>query len=565
MLICNHIADSDYKFILMCMYKYIMLNSGILPHPLPRAIFHTNNGNSQNGYFKSIFFRIMGEQDLLMSKNSPPFAISEMPEAFVSSTEISRAVSRAAKAGKLRKLAPRLYARNLTDAPEAVVRRNLWSIVAGYFPGALLADRTAFTVAPEADGSLFLVAQSGQGLILPGCALRPRRGRAPLPSDRPFLDEGLHLSSTARAYLENARPSRSRGGRIARTLSRCELEERLEGLIRRSGEAAAARLRGEIRAVGAELDLPEEAAELEDIIGALLGERQARLRAPAAAARQRGRPYDPDRLELFQALHAELRDAALRRRPEPERDPEADAALAFYEAYFSNYIEGTEFTVQEAADIVFRGAIPARRVQDAHDVLSTWQVVSDRQGMSRIPRTTEDFTTFLRERHAAIMARRPEVGPGVFKERQNRVGLHVFVAPELVAGTLARGFGLWRSLETPFQRAVFVHFLVAEVHPFDDGNGRVARIMMNAELAAGGEERIVVPTVYRDDYLTAVRALSVGGRPGPLIEALEHAQRWTAAVDWSTVETARRELERCNAFLTTGERDATGRGLRMPG
>ena len=499
-----------------------------------------------------------------MPKNSPPFVLGEMPEAFVSSTEISRAVSRAAKAGRLRKLAPRLYTRDLSDAPEAVVRRNLWSIVAGYFPDALLADRTAFTVAPEEDGSLFLVTKSGQDIALPGCALRPRRGRAPLPSDRPFLEEGLRLSSTARAYLENARPSRSRGGRVARTLSRRELEERLESLIRRSGEAAAARLRGEVRTTGAELGLPEEAAELEDIVGALLGEWKARLRAPAAAARQRGHPYDPDRLELFQSLHAELRGTALRRRPEPDRAPEAAAALAFYEAYFSNYIEGTEFTVEAAADIVFRGDIPAGRHQDAHDVLGTWRIVSDRRGMARVARTAGGFLELLRERHAAIMARRPEVGPGVFKERQNRVGMHVFVAPELVAGTLERGFGLGRSLETPFQRAVFVHFLVAEVHPFDDGNGRAARIMMNAELAAGGEERIVIPTVYRDDYLTAVRALSVGGRPGPLIEALEHAQRWTAAADWSTVETARRELERCNAFLTTGERDATGKGLRMP-
>lgn len=499
-----------------------------------------------------------------MPKNYHLGSLDNKSEAFVSTTEISLAVSRAVKAGRLRKLAPRLYTRDQTDPPETIVRRNLWSIVAGYFPGALLADRTAFTVAPETDGSVFLVTGSGRNIVLPGCALRPRRGRPPLPTDRPFLEEGLYLSSTARAYLENVRLSRPRSGRVARTLSRRELEERLEGLVRRSGEAAVTRLLDEIRATGEELDMPQEIDVLSGLVNALLGVGKARLSAPTAVARRQGLPYDPDRLEQFQMLHAELRGTALRRRPEPERNQEAAAALAFYEAYFSNYIEGTEFTVQEAADIVFRGAVPARRAQDAHDVLGTWQVVSDRQGMSRIPRTTEDFTTFLRERHAAIMARRPEVGPGVFKERQNRVGLHVFVAPELVAGTLARGFGLWRSLETPFQRAVFVHFLVAEVHPFDDGNGRVARIMMNAELAAGGEERIVIPTVYRDDYLTAVRALSAGGRPGPLIEALEHAQRWTAAVDWSTVETVRRELERCNAFLTTGERDATGRGLRMP-
>jgi Fic family protein len=40
-------------------------------------------------------------------------------------------------------------------------------------------------------------------------------------------------------------------------------------------------------------------------------------------------------------------------------------------------------------------------------------------------------------------------------------------------------------------------FLVAEVHPFSDGNGRLSRIMMNPELVAAGEQRIVVPTIYR--------------------------------------------------------------------
>ncbi len=56
-----------------------------------------------------------------------------MPEAFVSDVKITRAVSRAVKAGGLRKLGTRLYSRNLSDPPEAIVSRNLWQIVAGYF------------------------------------------------------------------------------------------------------------------------------------------------------------------------------------------------------------------------------------------------------------------------------------------------------------------------------------------------------------------------------------------------------------------------------------------------
>ena len=82
---------------------------------------------------------------------------------------------RAAKAGKLRKLASRLYTSNMADPPEAVVARNLWNIVAGYFPGALVADRTALENAPASDGSVCLITESGRNIKLPGHTLRPRR------------------------------------------------------------------------------------------------------------------------------------------------------------------------------------------------------------------------------------------------------------------------------------------------------------------------------------------------------------------------------------------------------
>jgi len=78
-----------------------------------------------------------------MPELSASKSLEDMPKAFVSGTALTREVSRAVRAGRLRKLASRLYTRNLSDAPEAVVKRNLWNIVAGYFPGALIADRTA--------------------------------------------------------------------------------------------------------------------------------------------------------------------------------------------------------------------------------------------------------------------------------------------------------------------------------------------------------------------------------------------------------------------------------------
>ena len=245
--------------------------------------------------------------------------LNELPEAFVSHTEISRAVSRAVKAGKLRKLGSRLYTRNLEDAPEDIVRRNLWGIVAGYFPGALIADRTAFEAGPATDGSLCIVSEQGRTVVLPGVVLRPRRGPGPLATDMPFVS-GLYLSSRTRAYLENMRPSRARGGRTPRTLGRAEIEERLDHLIRTAGEGAANRLRDDARAIAVALDLETEAAQLDRLIGTLLGTRRARLDSPVAIARSRGRPYDPDRMELCHRLHQTLRN----RPPEHPSRPSAE-------------------------------------------------------------------------------------------------------------------------------------------------------------------------------------------------------------------------------------------------
>ena len=370
--------------------------------------------------------------------------LDRMPEAFVSDRSITRAVSRAVKTGKLRKLASRLYTRNLVDPPEAVVARNLWNIVAGYFPGALIADRTALENAPASDGSVCLIAESSRDIRLPGHTLRPRRGAGPLPTDLPFLGD-LFLCSTARAYLENLRPSRARGGLVARTLGRNRIEERLDTLIRRSGEEAANRLRDEIRSLEHALDLEQETAALDAMIGALLGTRDAALTTPAAVARREGQPYDPERLALFQGLHAALRDHPPLSRMAPDRRPEDHATLVFFEAYFSNFIEGTEFAVDEAADIVFRGVVPNERPEDAHDILGTWRLVSDDREMHRTPTDAATFAALLKSRHATVMEGRPDTRPGVFKQTVTRAGSTVFVAPELVTGTLARGFDLCRS------------------------------------------------------------------------------------------------------------------------
>ena len=487
--------------------------------------------------------------------------VDAMPEAFVSNARISKEVRRRVADGRLRKLASRLYTINLTEPAKAVVRRNLWGIAAGYFPGAIVADRTALELEPASDGSVCLVAERGSDIELPGIILRVRRGAPEQEDDRPFMGQALRLSSTARAYLDNLYPSRARGGRVARTLSRSELEKRLERMMATTGVEGLNRLRDDARRIAAALHRADQQETLDRIIGALAGTRESDLAAPTAVARARGRPYDSGRVALFEDLAASLQRSSEPPLPSRPRDGTGHATLAFFEAYFSNYIEGTEFTVEEAENIVFEGHVPQERRADAQDILGVWRLASDPAEMRRVPATAKEFLDLLCRRHATVMSGRPDASPGQFKTRPNRAGATLFVAPEAVLGTIERGFAICLDLPSAFHRAVFMHGLVAEVHPFADGNGRLARIMMNAELVSANEERIVIPTVYRGNYVSALRALSAGHSAESVIRMLAYARRFTSAVNWAGLRETTEQLRTCHAF--EDERSADERGVRL--
>jgi hypothetical protein len=68
----------------------------------------------------------------------PQFSVANLPEIFVSDTSISKPVSEAVERGQLRRLASRLYTRNLTEDPERLVRRNWYYLVPGYYPDATI-------------------------------------------------------------------------------------------------------------------------------------------------------------------------------------------------------------------------------------------------------------------------------------------------------------------------------------------------------------------------------------------------------------------------------------------
>lgn len=329
--------------------------------------------------------------------------------------------------------------------------------------------------------------------------------------------------------LENLVPSRGDPAE-KRTWGPKGVEQWLDRFIARDVTGAVNHIRDQARAIAEPLELTEEFKQLDATIGALLGTRKTKLHAPIAIARAARRPYDDDRLELFEQLASELQQNPL---IVPGVDPNEDRYLqAFVETYFSNYIEGTEFEIEEAHDIVVNGRPLEYREDDSHDILGTYQAILASKHDPRLPESAEQFVGQLQEWNRLVIESRTDKRPGEFKTQANRAGNTVFVSPDMVIGTLMKGFEIIMSGATPANRAAIAMFVVAEVHPFNDGNGRTARVAMNHYLTSAGLTRIIIPTAFRDDYLSAM----TGGHPTPLGRMLERAARFSRWLDTSSKE-----------------------------
>lgn len=477
-----------------------------------------------------------------------------LPEIIFGSADsnISHQISNLQKKGLIRKIAPRTYTSNLIDDETSIIRRNLFAIIGHLFPGAVLSHRSALEFKPTSSGQIFLTYKYTRKTVLGDLSIRFLKGKGPIDGDNPLSGE-LYASQRERALLENLQTTR-KSGPDSKTLPHEEIEKRLEEIIRVHGEPGLNKLRDRAREISVELGYTREFAKLNKIISALLSSRPSDiLTSPTAVARAFGVPFDAKRIELFETLFRELSQREFAFRKEQNISERAFRNFAFFESYFSNYIEGTVFGIDEARGVIeSQVPLPARN-EDSYDILGTYQLIANRTEMSITPDSSEELINILQRRHKILLSARTSKKPGEFKDRDNFAGQTAFVAKELVRGTLIKGFDYYRALSHPFAKAAYIMFLISEVHPFLDGNGRIARVMMNAELVAANQSKIIIPTVYREDYLLSLRKLTRRSQPDAFIRMLDQAHQFSAKIVSGDFEEMQRLLEARNAFLEDTE------------
>ena len=86
---------------------------------------------------------------------------------------------------------------------------------------------------------------------------------------------------------------------------------------------------------------------------------------------------------------------------------------------------------------------------------------------------------------------------------------HVPPRSEAFRGAMSTLFDLLEKETVPSVRAVLGHWLFGYVHPYPDGNGRMARFVMNVMLASGGYPWTIIRVQDRDAYLAALESASI--------------------------------------------------------
>lgn len=213
--------------------------------------------------------------------------------------------------GVLRRIYSGVYTSVLDLPLESVVLRNWGEIASHLLPGGVVSFRSAREGRPV-DGRLYITrGRTPRTIEMPGLNIRvvPGKGAVTEGSAQDAPYKSLFMASEVRWLLENMAAGK---GVAERVLSREEVERYLDRVLLLRGELRFNELRDNCRQLAERLDLQKAFGRLDKIMGALLGTHEARrLRSHQALARAAGKPYDPERIELFDALFAHLKSNAM--------------------------------------------------------------------------------------------------------------------------------------------------------------------------------------------------------------------------------------------------------------
>lgn len=198
--------------------------------------------------------------------------------------------------------------------------------------------------------------------------------------------------------------------------------------------------------------------------------------------------------------------------------------------YNSNALEGNTLTLGETAFFLREGLTSeGRPLQDYLEARNHLEAILELQDIIYSKRKLTE--NLIKQLHSLLLAdihhtialgadgKRIEkpLHAGQYKKRPNHVltmtgRIHYYTEPIHVKDEMEALLN-WYNKESkklhPIEKAAIFHYRFVAIHPFDDGNGRMARILMNLILMQSGYPPCIIRNVRRRDYLSCLEKIDM--------------------------------------------------------
>ena len=196
--------------------------------------------------------------------------------------------------------------------------------------------------------------------------------------------------------------------------------------------------------------------------------------------------------------------------------------------YNSNAIEGNTLTITETKVILEDGLTigKGKSLKEHLEVINHKEAIDYVEDI--VSEDTDVSERVIKDLHYLILKSIDNKYAGEY--RQNNVIIsgskHIPVEHFLVKEKmteLIEWYNCSKNKKHPIELAAEFHFRYVYIHPFTDGNGRTARLLMNLILMRNGYPITVIRTENREEYMKALELASLEGKLEGFIKIISGA------------------------------------------
>ncbi len=204
--------------------------------------------------------------------------------------------------------------------------------------------------------------------------------------------------------------------------------------------------------------------------------------------------------------------------------------FAIEQIYTSNALEGNTLTRHETALVIEKGITVAGKPLKDHLEAVNYAIALHFVGdLIHKKRSTLTITDIL-DIHRIILKSIDDEHAGIFRKIAVRISGSTLTLPDPIkVPDLMNEFIQWltTTADSPIMIAAQAHYRLVSIHPFIDGNGRTARLLMNLLLIQEGYPPAIIPMEKRAAYLAALTEIDATGNYKDfkvlITQAVEHS------------------------------------------